>query len=619
MAPKSEAMLTITPRPAGSMWRAAAWAHRKVPLRFTARVRDHTSKPSSSDGATAPTPALLTRTSMRPCSAASASNRAVTAAGSDTSTVAALAAAGPADRRRSAVADASSSSRSATTTVAPCAARSSAIAAPRPRPAPVTTATRPSIGPVVPQARALGGPVGSSIRRVTAPTVVILAAGQGTRMRSRVPKVLHDLCGRPMIAWSVAAALEAGAGKVVVVDGPDRDLEGRLPDCVELAIQPEANGTGGAVQAAAGHLGDETVLVLNGDAPLVTTAVLESLLAAHEAGGAQATLATMVLDDPAGYGRILRSEGASVQRVVETKVTGDASAEELAIREVNAGVYVFDGIALKDALERLTPDNAQGELYLPSTVELLQSVVAHPLDDPTAMLGVNDRIELARVRALAQARIHAAHMRAGVTIVDPSSTLIDVTVRIGADTVVEPSSFLRGATVIGERSVVGPLTTVIDSTLGDEVTVLHSYLTTCEVRDGATIGPFAYLRPGTVLRERAKAGTFVEIKNSDIGEGTKVPHLSYIGDADVGPGTNIGAANVTANYDGVNKHRTRIGARVKVSVHTSFVAPVTIGDGAYTGAGSVITDDVPPDALGIARERQRNIEGYAERAPRKER
>jgi bifunctional UDP-N-acetylglucosamine pyrophosphorylase / glucosamine-1-phosphate N-acetyltransferase len=448
---------------------------------------------------------------------------------------------------------------------------------------------------------------------VIAPTVVILAAGQGTRMRSRVPKVLHDLCGRPMIAWSVAAALEAGAGKVVVVDGPDRDLEGRLPDGVELAIQPEANGTGGAVQAAAGHLGDETVLVLNGDAPLVTTAVLEGLLAAHEAGGAQATLATMVLDDPAGYGRILRSDGASVQRVVETKVTGDASAEELAIREVNAGVYVFDGSALKDALERLTPDNAQGELYLPSTVELLQSVVAHPLDDPTAMLGVNDRIELARVRALAQARIHAAHMRAGVTIVDPSSTLIDVTVRIGADTVVEPSSFLRGTTVIGERSVVGPLTTVIDSTLGDEVTVLHSYVTTCEVRDGATIGPFAYLRPGTVLRERAKAGTFVEIKNSDIGEGTKVPHLSYIGDADVGPGTNIGAANVTANYDGVNKHRTTIGADVHTSVDTTFVAPVTVGDGAYTAANSAITEDIPPGALGIARPRQTNIADYAER------
>jgi bifunctional UDP-N-acetylglucosamine pyrophosphorylase/glucosamine-1-phosphate N-acetyltransferase len=229
------------------------------------------------------------------------------------------------------------------------------------------------------------------------------------------------------------------------------------------------------------------------------------------------------------------------------------------------------------------------------------------------MLGVNDRVELARVRALAQARINAAHMRAGVTLVDPATTLIDVTVRIGEDTVIQPSTFLRGTTAIGERCTIGALTTIIDATLGDEVTVLHSYLTTCEVRDRATIGPFAYLRPGTLLRERAKAGTFVEIKNSDIGEGTKVPHLSYLGDADVGPGTNIGAANVTANYDGVSKHRTTIGADVHTSVDTTFVAPVTVGDGAYTAANSAITDDVPPGALGIARPRQTNIEGYAER------
>jgi bifunctional UDP-N-acetylglucosamine pyrophosphorylase/glucosamine-1-phosphate N-acetyltransferase len=217
---------------------------------------------------------------------------------------------------------------------------------------------------------------------------------------------------------------------------------------------------------------------------------------------------------------------------------------------------------------------------------------------------------------LAQARIHEEHMRAGVTIVDPPSTLIDVTVRIGPDTVVEPSSFLRGATVVGERCVVGPLTTIIDSTLGDEVSVPHSYLTTCEVRDRGTVGPFAYLRPGALLRERAKAGTFVEIKNSDIGEGTKVPHLSYIGDADVGPGTNIGAANVTANFDGVSKHRTTIGADVRTSVDTTFVAPVTVGDGAYTAANSAITEDVPPGALAIARSRQTNIEDYAERRRR---
>jgi bifunctional UDP-N-acetylglucosamine pyrophosphorylase / glucosamine-1-phosphate N-acetyltransferase len=448
---------------------------------------------------------------------------------------------------------------------------------------------------------------------VTAPTVVILAAGQGTRMRSQVPKVLHDLCGRPMIAWSVAAALGAGAGKVVVVDGPDRPLNGALPDGVELAIQPEANGTGGAVLAAVDHVGEEPVLVLNGDVPLVTADLLRGLLDAHLTSRAQATLASTELDDPSGYGRVVRRSDGSVARVVETKVIGDATPEELAIREVNGGLYAFDGPALKDALHRLTPDNAQGELYLPSVVELLDQVAAHSFDDPAAMLGVNDRVELARVRTLAQARINAEHMRAGVTLVDPAATLIDVAVRIGPDTVIQPSTFLRGTTTIGERCTIGPLTTIIDATLGDEVTVLHSYLTSCEVRDKATIGPFAYLRPGTLLRERAKAGTFVEIKNSDIGEGSKVPHLSYIGDADVGPGTNIGAANVTANYDGVDKHRTTIGADVHTSVDTSFVAPVTVGDGAYTAANSAITEDVPPGALGIARARQTNIEDYAER------
>jgi bifunctional UDP-N-acetylglucosamine pyrophosphorylase/glucosamine-1-phosphate N-acetyltransferase len=448
---------------------------------------------------------------------------------------------------------------------------------------------------------------------VTAPTVVILAAGQGTRMRSRTPKVLHELCGRPMIAWPVAAALAAGAGRVIVVDGPQRPLAGHLPDGVELVVQPEPNGTGGAVQAAAAQLGEETVLVLNGDVPLVTAEALAALLEAHAAEAAQATVASMELGDPAGYGRVVRHEDGSVARVVETKVAGDATEEELAIREVNAGVYAFAGGPLKVALERLTPDNAQGELYLPSALDLLDRVAAHRLDDPTLLLGVNDRVDLARVRALAQARIHAAHQRAGVTIVDPANTLIDVGVAIGPDTVVEPSSFLRGATTIGERCTVGPLTTLIDTTLGDEVQVPHSYLVQCEVRAGASVGPFAYLRPGALLRERAKAGTFVEIKNSDIGEGTKVPHLSYIGDADVGPNTNLGAATITANYDGARKHRTTIGANVRTSVDTTLVAPVTIGDGAYVAANSAITDDVPPGALGIARERQTNIEGYAER------
>jgi bifunctional UDP-N-acetylglucosamine pyrophosphorylase / glucosamine-1-phosphate N-acetyltransferase len=445
-----------------------------------------------------------------------------------------------------------------------------------------------------------------------------MAAGQGTRMRSRTPKMLHELCGLPMIAWPVAAAREAGAEKVVVVGGPDRALEGRLPEGVELAVQPEANGTGGAVLAAAEHLGEGSVLVLNGDVPLVTADALRELIAAHQQGGAAATVATMVLEDPTGYGRVVRGAGSDVERVVETKTAGDASEAELAIHEVNAGVYALEAPALLDALRRANTDNAQGEIYLPGALAVLRSggrrVLAHEVHDPTLLLGVNDRVELARVRALAQQRIIEVHQRAGVTVVDPASTLIDATVELGPDTVIEPSSFLRGATRAGADCRIGPLTTLIDARLGDGVSVPHSYLQgPLEVRDGATVGPFAYLRPGTLLRERSKAGTFVEIKNSDVGEGTKVPHLSYLGDADVGPGTNLGASTITANYDGRAKHRTTIGAGVHTSVDTTLVAPVTLGDRSYTGAGSVITEDVPPGALGIARERQTNVEGYAQR------
>jgi bifunctional UDP-N-acetylglucosamine pyrophosphorylase/glucosamine-1-phosphate N-acetyltransferase len=447
---------------------------------------------------------------------------------------------------------------------------------------------------------------------------VILAAGQGTRMRSRTPKMLHDLCGRPMIEWPVASAREAGAGRVIVVGGADRALADRLPEGVVLAVQPEPNGTGGAVLAAADHIdGDAPVLVLNGDVPLLTADVVAGLARAHAENGALATMMTMELADPTGYGRVVRDASGAVERVVETKRPGDATAEEMAIREVNAGIYAFDARALLDALRRVGTDNAQGEIYLPAALELMRAgggrVAAHSVADPSVLLGVNDRVELSTVRALAQQRIHEAHMRAGVTLVDPASTVIDVGVRIGADTLIEPSTFLRGRTEVGDGATVGPLTTVIDSTLGDGATVVHSYLQGAEVRAGATVGPFAYLRPGALLRDGAKAGTFVEIKNSDIGEGTKVPHLSYVGDTDVGPGTNLGAATITANYDGRRKHRTTIGAGVRTSVDTTLVAPVTVGDGAYTGAGSVITEDVPPGALGIARARQSNVEGYAER------
>jgi bifunctional UDP-N-acetylglucosamine pyrophosphorylase/glucosamine-1-phosphate N-acetyltransferase len=331
----------------------------------------------------------------------------------------------------------------------------------------------------------------------------------------------------------------------------------------------------------------------------------------------------MELEDPSGYGRVVRAADGSVERVVETKAEGDATAQELAIREVNAGLYLFDGGALLAALADLDTDNAQGELYLPGVLEVLRGagkgVQAYPLADPELALGVNDRVDLASVTRLAQQRIHEHHQRAGVTIVDPASTVIEADVAIGTDTTVEPSTFLRGSTRIGRTCSIGPLTTIIDSTLADGVTVRQSHLHGATADEGATIGPFAYLRPNAVLGEGAKAGTFVEIKNSTVGAGSKVPHLSYVGDTEIGEQSNLGAGTITANYDGRNKHRTTIGSRVRVSVDTSFVAPVSIGDDAYTAAGSVITDDVPPGALGVARQRQTNIEGYADRRKEQER
>jgi bifunctional UDP-N-acetylglucosamine pyrophosphorylase/glucosamine-1-phosphate N-acetyltransferase len=328
---------------------------------------------------------------------------------------------------------------------------------------------------------------------------------------------------------------------------------------------------------------------------------------------------TMRLDDPAGYGRVVRDARGDVLGVVETKAAGDATPEQLAIDEVNTGVLCFDGAPLLDALGRLDDDNAQGELYLPDTLPLLRAagrrVRAHEAADADVCLGVNDQAGLAVVRALAQRRIVDAHLEAGVTVVDPARTVIDADVRIGAGTVIEPGCQLEGATVAGAGCRIGPHATLRDAELGDGATVLHSVLDGCTLAAGASAGPFAYLRPNARLGEGAKAGTFVEIKNSDIGVGAKVPHLSYVGDADVGAGTNLGASTITANYDGRSKHRTRIGAGVKGAVHTSLVAPVTVGDGAVLAAGSTITEDVPAGALAVARARQRNVEGYATREP----
>ena len=450
-----------------------------------------------------------------------------------------------------------------------------------------------------------------------------MAAGEGTRMRSRLPKVLHPLCGRSLLLWPVEAAREAGAERVVVVLGPSsEEIQRLLPPGVEVAVQARPAGTADAVMRARSQIeGTDDVIVASGDHPLLDAGFLELLAEQHRRSGAAATVVTRELEDPGEYGRIVRTADGGVERIVETKDPADATPEELAIREINTGTYAFRAGPLLDALGQVAADNSQGELYLGDVLPILRTagyeLAAHFTDDEAVGLGVNTRADLASMHAVCQARILKAHMLAGVTVTDPSSTLADVTVRIGADTVIEPYTFLRGRVEIGSGCRIGPMTTLADCVLGDGVSVPHSYLDGCEVLDGCTVGPFAHIRPGTRLRERSKAGAFVEIKNSEIGEQAKVPHLSYVGDADVGAGTNIGAGNITANYDGRHKHRTVIGKGVRTGVDTSFVAPVHVGDDAYTGAGSVITSDVPEGALGIARARQTNVEGYAESAGEK--
>ena len=444
-----------------------------------------------------------------------------------------------------------------------------------------------------------------------------MAAGEGTRMRSSLPKMLHPLCGRPLVAWPILAAREAGAGRVAAIVSPGRDLSAGFPGEVETVVQPEPDGTGGAVRAALPLIeAAETVLVLSGDHPLLSAATISGLLEAHAASGAAATMVTIELDDPGSYGRVVRGPGGEVERVVEAKGgRGDAGAEQLAIREINAGTYVFDAGPLAEALADLSDDNAQGEYYLPDVFPVLRetghTVAAHLADDFAVTMGVNDRAELAAVEAEARRRILAAHMRAGVTVVDPASTWIDAEVEIAADARIEPGTSLRGATAVGTGSTVGPLSTLIDTRLGEGVSIPHSYLVECEVLDGCSVGPFAYLRPGARLEEGAKAGSFVEVKNSRLGPGAKVPHLAYVGDAEVGAGSNLGAGTITANYDGSRKHRTVIGAGARIGVDTMLVAPVQVGDDAYTGAGAVIKEDVPEGALAVSENDQRNIEGYA--------
>jgi bifunctional UDP-N-acetylglucosamine pyrophosphorylase/glucosamine-1-phosphate N-acetyltransferase len=410
------------------------------------------------------------------------------------------------------------------------------------------------------------------------------------------------VCGRPILGWVLEAARQAGAAPLVVVTPPEADEVRALLDAGAVAaVQPEARGTGHAVQCGlaalpAGFDGD--VLIVSGDTPLIRGDVLREIVSTHRGTGAVATLLSVDVPGPNAYGRVVRGPDGVVDRVVEVR---DATAEELSVTEINAGFYAFDAARLRIALDAVRPDNDQGELYLPDALPLLRAaggrVVAHRTDDDVSTVGVNTRVDLAEAGRLLRLRLLEEHMLGGAGIVDPATTYVDHGVVLEPDCVIHPFSVLRGTTRVESGAEVGP----------------HAVLHDAVVGAGASAGPFVYLRPGAELRAGAKAGTYVEVKNAVLGPGAKVPHLSYIGDADIGEGTNIGAGTITANYDGRRKHRTTIGARVRSSSDVVFVAPVVVGDDAVTAAGSVITKDVPSGALGIARARQTNIDGYGAR------
>ena len=425
-------------------------------------------------------------------------------------------------------------------------------------------------------------------------------------MKSALPKLLHEACGRPLIEWTVGAVSELEPERMVVIVPPDDpQLVAGIPESAVAAVQPVARGTGDAIasgrEALAGFEG--VVVVVNGDHPLTDPQSLRNLVAAHTEAGARASVISLIRTEEVGaeFGRIVRGPDGEFERIVEVR---DADDEQRAITEVSTGIFAFDSAVLWPALERLDTNNAQGELYITDVIGILRGdggrVIAHVHPDPTIALGINNRADLAVAGRLLRERINHAHMVAGVTMIDPATTYIDADVQIEADVTLHPFTVLRGATTIATGAEVGPHVVAVDTVIGRDVSV----------------GPFCSLRPGTVLEAGSKAGTYVEIKNSHIGEGAKVPHLSYIGDADIGARSNIAAGALTANYDGTTKQRTVIGQDVHTACDNVFVAPVEIGDGAWVAAGSVITDDIPPDALGVARARQKNIEGYGKRKRR---
>ncbi len=456
-------------------------------------------------------------------------------------------------------------------------------------------------------------------------SAVVLAAGEGTRMRSSTPKVLHPLCGRPMLLHVLDTLVTLPLEGIVVVVGHGAErvtktvqeqLATEIP--IEFVEQRVQRGTGDATGVGLTAFADaldaeDDVIVLTGDTPLLTPETLASLATEHRLADAAATMLTAELDDPTGYGRIVRDGRGNVDRIVEQ---GDANDAELEIAEVNPSIYCFRRGLLAPALRRLSPENVQGEYYLTDVVAVLRQaghvVLGIPAPDPRETLGVNDRAQLAAAEAMLRERINDAWMRNGVSMLDPACTYVDASVELDADVRLLPGTILEGRTVIGAGCVIGPDTHLVDTIVGDDVVIQNTVARETEIGDRVTIGPYVSLRPGTRIADDAHVGTFVETKNADIGEGAKVPHLAYMGDVEIGPGSNIGAGTITANYDGREKHRTTIGRDVRIGSNTVLVAPVEVGDGAYTGAGAVVNDDVPPGALakGVPAE---NVEGWAEK------
>ena len=448
---------------------------------------------------------------------------------------------------------------------------------------------------------------------MTVQTVIVLAAGEGTRMKSATPKVLHSVAGRSLLGHVLHAVNHLNPTELRIVVGSGREaVEAHIADISPKAttvFQERRGGTGHAAQLAlAGKAPKGTVLVLAGDTPLLSGDSLAQFVEAHTSGKFAASVLTAEHPEPTGYGRIIRDDSDELLRIVEEK---DATDDEKFIYEINSGVYAFDGEKLAASIGKLTTANAQGELYLTDIIGILksagESIAAIMIDDFTETLGVNDRVQLAESAAMLRDRINDQWMRAGVTIVDPTTTWIDATVELSNDVTLHPGTALLGSTKVATGAVIGPRTTMTDCVVKEGAQVLESIAIQTVIGEGSTVGPFTYLRAGTQLGDSTKAGAFVEMKNATVGTGSKIPHLSYVGDATIGVGSNIGAATIFVNYDGVEKHHTTVGDQVRIGSDTMLVAPVSIGDGAYTAAGSVITEDVPAGAIGVGRAKQRNV------------